>query len=70
MAGLQHSGDQFNVSTHLKSHNRQFQMISRRQDTEQDISTPETRCHKPIREAAIQARQRVRDWTSELTDSL
>ena len=38
------------------------------QDTKQDKSVLDTRCHKPVRDAAVQARQRVRDWTTKLTD--
>ena len=40
------------------------------QDAEQNMSTSETRYHKPVRKAAMQARQRVHDWTSELTDNV
>ena len=41
--------------------------LQSQQDTE-DKPISDTRYDKPVREAAVQARQRVRDWTSELTD--
>ena len=41
--------------------------LQSQQDTE-DKPKSDTRCDKPIREATVQARQRIRDWTSERTD--
>ena len=36
------------------------------QDAEDQFTSEST--HKPIRKAAMQARQRIHDWTSELID--
>ena len=71
MDGPQHSGNQLNASTHLEVAEQRVsdELLSKvTQDTKQDKSTLDTRCHKPVIDAAIQARQRVRDWTTELTD--
>ena len=36
--------------------------------SQEDKPKSDTRYNKPVREAAVQARQRVHDWTSEITD--